>query len=143
MSLSQVFIRRPIANALLMAGILVFGLASFALLPIAALPNVDFPTIVVQTNLPGASPQTMASSVATPLAAKTYACVSSAPWRPPRRPHASHRAVASSSAPPPADALGPSPRVRNSSRPCENPVAMDSGATLATIESHYGTHHRS
>ena len=67
MSLSQVFIRRPIANALLMAGILVFGLASFALLPIAALPNVDFPTIVVQTNLPGASPQTMASSVATPL----------------------------------------------------------------------------
>ncbi|HKD75009.1 MAG TPA: efflux RND transporter permease subunit, partial [Ktedonobacterales bacterium] len=55
------------ATALLMAGILVFGLASFALLPIAALPNVDFPTIVVTTNLPGASPETMASSVATPL----------------------------------------------------------------------------
>ena len=51
MSLSQVFIRRPIATALLMVGILVFGLASFTLLPIAALPNVDFPTIVVPANV--------------------------------------------------------------------------------------------
>jgi len=67
MGLSAIFIRRPIATALLMAGILVFGLASFMLLPIAALPNVDFPTIVVTAQLPGASPQTMAASVATPL----------------------------------------------------------------------------
>ena len=67
MSISEVFIRRPIATALLMVGILVFGMATFTLLPIAALPNVDFPTIVVSASLPGASPQTMASSVATPL----------------------------------------------------------------------------
>ena len=67
MSISEIFIRRPIATALLMVGILVFGLATFTLLPIAALPNVDFPTIVVSANLPGANPQTMAASVATPL----------------------------------------------------------------------------
>ncbi len=67
MGLSEIFIRRPIATALLMAGVLVFGLATFTMLPIAALPNVDFPTIVVTAQLPGASPQTMASSVATPL----------------------------------------------------------------------------
>ncbi len=67
MSISEIFIRRPIATALLMVGILVFGLAVFTLLPIAALPNVDFPTIVVSATLPGASPETMAASVATPL----------------------------------------------------------------------------
>jgi hydrophobe/amphiphile efflux-1 (HAE1) family protein len=67
MSISEVFIRRPIATALLMVGILVFGMAVFTLLPVAALPNVDFPTIVVSATLPGASPQTMAASVATPL----------------------------------------------------------------------------
>jgi hydrophobe/amphiphile efflux-1 (HAE1) family protein len=67
MSISEIFIRRPIATALLMAGILVFGLATFTLLPIAALPNVDFPTVVVTATFPGASPETMAASVATPL----------------------------------------------------------------------------
>src|SRR5580693_9227825 len=67
MSISEIFIRRPIATALLMAGILVFGMATFTLLPIAALPNVDFPTIEVSATLPGANPQTMAASVATPL----------------------------------------------------------------------------
>jgi hydrophobe/amphiphile efflux-1 (HAE1) family protein len=67
MNISEVFIRRPIATALLMLGILVFGLATFMLLPVSALPNVDFPTIMVTAQLPGASPDTMASSVATPL----------------------------------------------------------------------------
>ncbi len=67
MSISEIFIRRPIATALLMAGILVFGMATYSMLPVAALPNVDFPTIVVSANLPGASPETMAASVATPL----------------------------------------------------------------------------
>jgi hydrophobe/amphiphile efflux-1 (HAE1) family protein len=67
MSISETFIRRPIATALLMAGIFVFGAATFALLPISALPNVDFPTIAVTAQFPGASPDTMASSVATPL----------------------------------------------------------------------------
>jgi hydrophobe/amphiphile efflux-1 (HAE1) family protein len=67
MSVSSIFIRRPIATSLLMAGILVFGLVSYSLLPVAALPNVDFPTIQVTAQLPGASPETMASSVATPL----------------------------------------------------------------------------
>jgi hydrophobe/amphiphile efflux-1 (HAE1) family protein len=67
MSISQPFIVRPIATSLMMMGILVFGLAAYTLLPVAALPNVDFPTIAVTAQLPGASPETMASSVATPL----------------------------------------------------------------------------
>ncbi len=67
MNISETFIRRPIATSLLMAGILVFGAASYELLPVAALPTVDFPTITVSAALPGASPDTMASSVATPL----------------------------------------------------------------------------
>jgi hydrophobe/amphiphile efflux-1 (HAE1) family protein len=67
MNISEPFIRRPIATSLLMAGILVFGLVSYQLLPVAALPTVDFPTITVSAQLPGASPETMASSVATPL----------------------------------------------------------------------------
>jgi hydrophobe/amphiphile efflux-1 (HAE1) family protein len=67
MNISETFIRRPIATSLLMAGILVFGLVTYELLPVAALPTVDFPTITVTAQLPGASPDTMASSVATPL----------------------------------------------------------------------------
>src|SRR5579871_5228157 len=67
MSISEPFIRRPIATSLLMLGVLVFGMAAYGLLPVAPLPNVDFPTITVTTNYPGASPQTMASAVATPL----------------------------------------------------------------------------
>jgi hydrophobe/amphiphile efflux-1 (HAE1) family protein len=67
MSISEPFIRRPIATSLLMLGILVFGIAAYGLLPVAALPNVDFPTVVVSVNYPGASPDTMASAVATPL----------------------------------------------------------------------------
>jgi hydrophobe/amphiphile efflux-1 (HAE1) family protein len=67
MSISQPFIVRPIATSLLMLGILVFGLAAYTLLPVAALPTVDFPTIQVSADFPGASPETMASSVATPL----------------------------------------------------------------------------
>src|SRR6202048_3091451 len=67
MNISETFIRRPIATSLLMARILVFGLVSYQLLPVAALPTVDFPTITVSAQLPGASPETMASSVATPL----------------------------------------------------------------------------
>jgi hydrophobe/amphiphile efflux-1 (HAE1) family protein len=67
MNLSEIFIRKPIGTSLLMAGILIFGVASYQLLPVAALPTVDFPTISVSATLPGASPDTMASSVATPL----------------------------------------------------------------------------
>jgi hydrophobe/amphiphile efflux-1 (HAE1) family protein len=67
MNISEPFIRRPIATSLMMLGILVFGLGAYALLPVAALPKVDFPTIVVSINYPGASPDTMASAVATPL----------------------------------------------------------------------------
>jgi hydrophobe/amphiphile efflux-1 (HAE1) family protein len=66
-SISEVFIRRPIATSLLMAGILIFGIVSYELLPVSALPTVDFPTITVSASLPGASPDTMAASVATPL----------------------------------------------------------------------------
>jgi hydrophobe/amphiphile efflux-1 (HAE1) family protein len=67
MSISEPFIRRPIATSLLMLGVLVFGIGAYGLLPVAALPKVDFPTIVVTVNYSGASPQTMASAVATPL----------------------------------------------------------------------------
>ena len=67
MNISEPFIRRPIATSLLMLGVLVFGIAAYRLLPVASLPNVQFPTITVSANLPGASPETMASAVATPL----------------------------------------------------------------------------
>src|SRR4051795_87783 len=66
-SISSPFIRYPIATSLLMAGILFVGLVSYPLLPVAPLPQVDFPTIQVSASLPGASPETMASSVAQPL----------------------------------------------------------------------------
>ena len=56
MSISEPFIRRPIATSLLMLGVLVFGIGAYGLLPVAALPKVDFPTIVVSVNYPGASP---------------------------------------------------------------------------------------
>ncbi len=67
MSISTPFIRRPIATSLLMAAILLAGLAAYPLLPVAPLPRVDFPTISVGAQLPGASPETMASTVAQPL----------------------------------------------------------------------------
>ncbi|MHB8269702.1 efflux RND transporter permease subunit [Bradyrhizobium sp.] len=67
MNISAPFIHRPIATALLMVGLLVGGLVSYPLLPVASLPNVNYPTLQVTAQLPGADPQTMASSVATPL----------------------------------------------------------------------------
>ena len=67
MNFSAPFILRPIATALLMAGLLLCGLAAYPLLPVGALPNVNFPTIQISAQLPGADPQTIASSVATPL----------------------------------------------------------------------------
>ncbi len=67
MSISEPFIRRPIGTTLLAAGLLVVGLVSFPMLPIAPLPQVDFPTIQVSATLPGASAETMAASVTTPL----------------------------------------------------------------------------
>jgi multidrug efflux pump len=66
-SVSEPFIRRPVATSLLMVGLLLAGLVALRTLPISALPQVDYPTIVVSTNLPGASADTMASSVTTPL----------------------------------------------------------------------------
>jgi multidrug efflux pump len=67
MSISEPFIRRPVATTLLMLGLFLSGLLAFRQLPISALPQVDYPTIVVSTFLPGASAQTMAESVTTPL----------------------------------------------------------------------------
>src|SRR5208283_5027412 len=66
-SISEPFVRRPIATSLLMGGIFLVGLVVYPLLPVAPLPQVDFPTIQVTAQLPGASPETMASSVAQPL----------------------------------------------------------------------------
>ncbi len=67
MSISEIFIRRPIMTTLVMIAIVLFGFVGYRLLPVSDLPNVDFPTINVTANLPGASPENMASSVATPL----------------------------------------------------------------------------
>jgi multidrug efflux pump len=67
MSLSSPFIHRPVATVLLTAAIALAGAVAFRLLPVSPLPQIDFPTISVQANLPGASPEIMASSVATPL----------------------------------------------------------------------------
>ncbi|PYT09618.1 MAG: acriflavine resistance protein B, partial [Acidobacteria bacterium] len=67
MNLSELFIRRPVMTTLIMLGILMFGAMGYRLLPVSDLPNVDFPTIQVSASLPGASPETMASAVATPL----------------------------------------------------------------------------
>jgi len=66
-NLSELFVRRPVMTVLVMAGILIFGIAGYRLLPVSALPSVDFPTIQVSAELPGASPETMAAAVATPL----------------------------------------------------------------------------
>src|SRR6188474_651685 len=67
MNFAELFIRRPVATTLLVTTILIFGILGYRLLPVSDLPSVDYPTIQVQANLPGASPSTMASSVATPL----------------------------------------------------------------------------
>ncbi len=67
MNFSATFIQRPIATSLLMLAIALFGALAYTVLPVADLPNVDFPTLVVSASLPGANPETMASSVATPL----------------------------------------------------------------------------
>jgi hydrophobic/amphiphilic exporter-1 (mainly G- bacteria), HAE1 family len=67
MNVSGPFIRRPVMTTLVMAAILLVGILAYRLLPVSDLPNVDFPTLQVTASLPGASPETMASSVATPL----------------------------------------------------------------------------
>ncbi|MDB4876637.1 MAG: efflux pump, family, inner rane protein AcrB/AcrD/AcrF family [Gemmatimonadetes bacterium] len=67
MNFSELFIRRPVTTVLVMTGILFFGITAYRRLPVSDLPTVDFPTITVSASLPGASPETMASAVATPL----------------------------------------------------------------------------
>src|SRR5579862_253777 len=67
MSIPELFIQRPIATTLVMLAILLFGVASYRVLPVSDLPNVDYPTIQVMANVPGANPDTMASAVALPL----------------------------------------------------------------------------
>ena len=67
MNISELFIRRPVMTTLVMVGIIIFGFLGYRRLPVNDLPNVDFPTITVYASLPGASPETMASSVAIPL----------------------------------------------------------------------------
>src|SRR6187200_3255443 len=67
MNLSSPFVQRPVATTLLTIGIALAGIIGFRLLPVSPLPQVDFPTILVSASLPGASPETMAATVATPL----------------------------------------------------------------------------
>src|SRR4051812_22548083 len=70
MNVSKIFIERPIATTLLMVAIGLFGIIAYRELPVSDLPNVDLPTLLVTAQLPGASPETMASAVATPLEAQ-------------------------------------------------------------------------
>src|SRR5216684_467829 len=67
MNIAETFIRRPVMTTLISLAVILFGLVSYRYLPVSDLPNVDFPTILVSASVPGASPETMASSVATPL----------------------------------------------------------------------------
>ncbi|HYW84405.1 MAG TPA: efflux RND transporter permease subunit, partial [Spirochaetia bacterium] len=67
MNIAEIFIKRPVMTTLVMGAVLLFGVVAFRLLPVNDLPTVDFPTISVNASLPGASPEIMASSVATPL----------------------------------------------------------------------------
>ncbi|MGE5177897.1 MAG: efflux RND transporter permease subunit [Bacteroidota bacterium] len=67
MNISELFIRRPVMTTLVMIGVLLFGIIGYTRLPVSDLPNVDYPVINVNASLPGASPETMASAVATPL----------------------------------------------------------------------------
>jgi HAE1 family hydrophobic/amphiphilic exporter-1 len=67
MNISELFIKRPIMTSLVMIAVMIFGVFAYRILPVNDLPNIDFPTIQVTSNLPGANPETMASAVATPL----------------------------------------------------------------------------
>lgn len=67
MNISDIFIRRPIMTSLVMLAVMIFGIFAYRILPVNDLPSIDYPTIQVRANLPGASPETMASAVATPL----------------------------------------------------------------------------
>jgi HAE1 family hydrophobic/amphiphilic exporter-1 len=67
MNFTSLFINRPVTTTLIMLGILIFGISAFFQLPVSDLPNVDYPAISVSASLPGASPETMAAAVATPL----------------------------------------------------------------------------
>src|ERR1044071_8442431 len=67
MNVPELFIRRPVMTTLVMSGILLFGIISYRYLSVSDLPSVDYPTISVTASLPGASPETMAAAVATPL----------------------------------------------------------------------------
>jgi HAE1 family hydrophobic/amphiphilic exporter-1 len=67
MNVAEGFIRRPVMTTLISVAIVIFGLMAYRYLPVSDLPNVDFPTIQVSGSLPGASPDTMASAIATPL----------------------------------------------------------------------------
>jgi HAE1 family hydrophobic/amphiphilic exporter-1 len=75
MNLSEPFIRRPVATTLIQLAIVIFGILGYRSLPVSDLPNVDFPTLQVEANLPGANPETMAAAVATPLE-KQFATIS-------------------------------------------------------------------
>jgi hydrophobe/amphiphile efflux-1 (HAE1) family protein len=67
MNISRQFIERPVMTCLVMAALVIFGVFGYAILPVSELPNIDFPTINIQANLPGADPETMASAIATPI----------------------------------------------------------------------------
>src|SRR5262245_54048924 len=76
MNLSSIFINRPITTTLIMLGVIAFGAMAYQVLPLSDLPTVDFPTIQVTATLPGASPETVASTVALPLE-KAFSSISS------------------------------------------------------------------
>ena len=104
MNISEVCIRRPVMTTLITASLIVFGIFGYRLLAVAALPRVDFPTIQVTATLPGASPETMAASVAGPIERQfsTIAGISSmtstSSARPDRRSPSSSTSTATSTA---------------------------------------------
>ena len=67
MNISELFIKRPVMTSLVMVAVMIFGLFAYRLLPVNDLPSIDYPTIQVRTDFPGASPETMAAAIATPL----------------------------------------------------------------------------
>src|SRR5512136_740838 len=85
MNIAEPFIRRPVATTLLVLSIMIFGIMGYRLLPVSDLPNVDYPTIQVNASLPGASPDTMAAAIATPLE-KQFATISGVAARPRSQP---------------------------------------------------------
>ena len=93
LNISAPFIRRPVATTLLTIAIALAGMVAFGLLPVAPLPEVDFPVVVVRARMPGASPETMAATVARPETCRGPSTRPAPPCRPCRPTHPTARSI--------------------------------------------------